>query len=66
VPVNIFTPSARINPSLAVKNNILYMYGGMFEDGDKQYTLNDLYSLGELISRLNHIIKFNHFIHLNL
>ncbi|XP_011499682.1 PREDICTED: kelch domain-containing protein 4 [Ceratosolen solmsi marchali] len=46
VPVSdTFTPAARINASLAVKNNILYMYGGMIEDGDKQYTLNDFYSL---------------------
>ncbi|XP_014222983.1 kelch domain-containing protein 4-like [Trichogramma pretiosum] len=40
-----FTPSPRINPGLAVKNNVLYMYGGLFEDGDKTYTLNDFYSL---------------------
>ncbi|XP_058805252.1 kelch domain-containing protein 4-like [Phymastichus coffea] len=43
--VEIFTPSPRINPGLAVKYNTLYLYGGMFEDGDKQYTLNDFYSL---------------------
>lgn len=41
-----FTPSPRINPGMAVKNGVLYMYGGMFEAGDKQYTLNDFYSLG--------------------
>ncbi|KAJ8674008.1 hypothetical protein QAD02_005270 [Eretmocerus hayati] len=43
--VNIFTPSPRINPGLAVKHNVLYLYGGMFEDGDKQFTLSDMYSL---------------------
>ncbi|OXU28692.1 hypothetical protein TSAR_007128 [Trichomalopsis sarcophagae] len=43
--INIFTPSARINPGLAVKQNTLYLYGGMFEDGDRTYTLNDFYSL---------------------
>ncbi|XP_043285970.1 kelch domain-containing protein 4-like [Venturia canescens] len=42
---NIFSPSPRINAGLAVKNGILYLYGGMFEDGDKQFTLNDFYSL---------------------
>lgn len=43
---NIFVPSPRINPGLAVKHNVLYLYGGMLEVGDRQYTLNDLYSLG--------------------
>ncbi|XP_014206209.1 kelch domain-containing protein 4 [Copidosoma floridanum] len=43
--VNIFMPSPRINPGLAVKHNILYLYGGMYEEGDKQYTLSDFYSL---------------------
>lgn len=42
---DIFMPCPRINAALAVKHNILYLYGGMFEDGDRQYTLNDLYSL---------------------
>ena len=42
---NIFVPSPRINPGLAVKHNVLYLYGGMLEVGDRQYTLNDLYSL---------------------
>ena len=45
---NVFIPSARINPGLAVKNNVLYMYGGLFEDGDRTYTLNDFYSLGNI------------------
>merc|ERR1740137_448400 len=30
---------------MAVKRGVLYMYGGMYEDGDKQLTLNDFYSL---------------------
>lgn len=47
--VNIFTPSPRINPGLAVKQNTLYLYGGMFEDGDRTYTLNDFYSLGDIL-----------------
>lgn len=42
-----FTPCPRINPGLAVKNNNLYLYGGMFEDGNKQYTFNDFYYLGK-------------------
>lgn len=44
---NVFTPSPRINPGLIMKNNILYMYGGMIEVDDRQYTLNDFYSLGK-------------------
>lgn len=45
VKVGTFTPCPRINPGLAVKHNILYLYGGMFEDGSRQYTFNDFYSL---------------------
>lgn len=40
-----FTPSPRINCGLAIKHGVLYLFGGMFEDGDKQITFNDLYSL---------------------
>ncbi|CAL7933535.1 unnamed protein product [Xylocopa violacea] len=42
---NVFVPCPRINPGLAIKHSILYLYGGMFEDGDRQYTLSDFYSL---------------------
>ena len=41
----MFTPGKRMNTLLAVKHGILYMYGGVFEVGDKQYTLSDMYSL---------------------
>lgn len=61
------TPCPRINPGLAVKHNILYLYGGMFEDGNREYTLNDFYSLGKytgeqrsyLIVQRNQISIFN-------
>ncbi|KAK9687729.1 hypothetical protein QE152_g36047 [Popillia japonica] len=43
-PSDIFVPSPRMNSGLAVKHGTLYLYGGMFEDGDKQITLNDFYS----------------------
>lgn len=43
--VKLFRPSPRINSGLAVKHGVLYLYGGMFEDGDKQITFSDLYSL---------------------
>ncbi|XP_070617938.1 kelch domain-containing protein 4 isoform X3 [Erythrolamprus reginae] len=38
-------PCPRSNAMLAVKHGILYLYGGMFEVGDRQFTLNDLYAL---------------------
>ncbi|GFR85583.1 kelch domain-containing protein 4-like [Elysia marginata] len=40
-----FWPSARMNPSLVFKDGNLFMYGGIFEEGDKQVTLADLYKL---------------------
>lgn len=43
--VKLFRPSPRINCGLAIKHGTLYLYGGMFEDGDKQITFSDLYSL---------------------
>merc|ERR1739838_38926 len=43
--VDVFVPPPRINCGMAVKRGVLYMYGGMYEDGDKQLTLNDFYSL---------------------
>lgn len=45
---DIFSPSPRINPGLTIKNNTLYLYGGMVEDGNKQITFSDLYSLGTI------------------
>ncbi|XP_012279473.1 kelch domain-containing protein 4 [Orussus abietinus] len=38
-------PSPRMNAGLCFKHGILYLYGGMAEDGSRQYTLNDLHSL---------------------
>jgi hypothetical protein len=35
-----------MNCGLAVKHGLLYLYGGLIEDGDKQFTLSDFYSLG--------------------
>lgn len=43
---DVFIPSPRMNSGLVVKHNSLYLYGGLFEDENKQYTLNDFYSLG--------------------
>ncbi|XP_044519127.1 kelch domain-containing protein 4 isoform X2 [Gracilinanus agilis] len=38
-------PCPRSNAMLAVKQGLLYVYGGMFEAGDRQFTLNDFYCL---------------------
>ena len=40
-----FVPHARMNSMLAVKHGVLYMYGGLYEEGEKQLTLSDIYSL---------------------
>lgn len=40
-------PSARMKAALVVCKKHLYLYGGTVEDGNKQCTLADLYSLGE-------------------
>ncbi|XP_006860339.1 PREDICTED: kelch domain-containing protein 4 [Chrysochloris asiatica] len=41
----VVAPSPRSNAMLAVKHGLLYVYGGMFEAGDRQFTLSDLYCL---------------------
>lgn len=38
-------PCPRSSAMLAVKHGLLFVYGGMFEAGDRQVTLNDLYCL---------------------
>lgn len=43
--VPLFTPAPRMNAQMAIMNNVLYLYGGIFEEGDKQVTLTDFYSL---------------------
>ncbi|KAG8437434.1 hypothetical protein GDO86_008220 [Hymenochirus boettgeri] len=41
----VVEPCPRSNAMTAVKQGVLYIYGGMFEVGNRQFTLNDLYSL---------------------
>ena len=45
VEEKLFVPSGRMKPCMAVKNGVLYLYGGTFEDGDRQVTLSDFYAL---------------------
>ncbi|TEB35122.1 galactose oxidase, partial [Coprinellus micaceus] len=39
------TPIPRYNTMLAVLKNTLYIYGGIFEKGSHEYTLDDFYSI---------------------
>lgn len=43
---SVNVPSQRMKPGLAICKGALYLFGGEFEQGSKQYTLNDFYSLG--------------------
>ena len=38
-------PHPRFNAQLAVQNDVLYIYGGTFEKGDREYTLDELYAI---------------------
>uniref|UniRef100_M4C6S6 DUF4110 domain-containing protein n=1 Tax=Hyaloperonospora arabidopsidis (strain Emoy2) TaxID=559515 RepID=M4C6S6_HYAAE len=38
-------PCPRINPALMIRGNTLYVYGGVVEDGDREITLDDCWSL---------------------
>lgn len=40
-------PSPRMKASLVICKKQLYLYGGIVEDGNKQFTLADFYSLGK-------------------
>ncbi len=42
---SLMEPCPRSNAMATVKHGKLYLYGGMFEVGDRQFTLSDLYSL---------------------
>jgi hypothetical protein len=57
-----FTPSARMNCGLVVKHGYLYLYGGLVEEGDKQLTLSDFYSLGTNHSTVQPLFNVPHFL----
>ncbi|XP_030375150.1 kelch domain-containing protein 4 [Scaptodrosophila lebanonensis] len=42
-PTNV--PSPRMSPGLCVCKGVLYLFGGLHEEDDKQITLNDFYTL---------------------
>lgn len=41
-------PSSRMKAGLAICKGHLYLYGGIFEEENKQHTLSDFYSIGKL------------------
>lgn len=50
MPVSMEFPHQRFNALLAVQDDVLYIYGGTFEKGDREFTFDDLYAvdLGKL------------------
>ena len=38
-------PHARFNAQLAVQGDVLFIFGGTFENGDREYTFDDMYSI---------------------
>merc|ERR1712066_469272 len=46
-----FEPCPRMCSISVIKDSVLYLYGGLFEDGDAQFTLNDFWSLD--LKRMN-------------
>lgn len=45
MPVSIEFPHQRFNAQLAVQDDVLYIYGGTFEKGDREFTFDDLYAI---------------------
>jgi hypothetical protein len=45
MPVSMEFPHMRFNAQLAVQEDVLYIYGGTFEKGDREFTFDDLYAI---------------------
>lgn len=45
MPVSMEMPHPRFNAQLAVQDDVLYIYGGTFEKGDREFTFDDLYAI---------------------
>lgn len=45
MPVTLEPPHPRFNAQLAVQEDILFIYGGTFEKGDREFTFDDLYAI---------------------
>ena len=45
MPVSMELPHQRFNSLLAVQDDVLYIYGGTFEKGDREFTFDDMYAI---------------------
>lgn len=45
MPVSLEPPHPRFNAQLAVQDDVLYIYGGTFEKGDREFTFDDMYAI---------------------
>lgn len=45
MPVSMEMPHPRFNAQLTVQDDVLYIYGGTFEKGDREFTFDDLYAI---------------------
>ncbi|KOS19489.1 Kelch repeat-containing protein 3 [Escovopsis weberi] len=43
--VSMEPPHVRFNAQLTVQNDVLYIYGGTYEKGDREFTFDDLYAI---------------------
>ncbi|KAF3762445.1 galactose oxidase, partial [Cryphonectria parasitica EP155] len=45
MPVTMEFPHPRFNAQLAVQDDVLYIYGGTFEKGDREFTFDEMYAI---------------------
>lgn len=45
MPMSLELPHPRFNAQLTVQDDVLYIYGGTFEKGDREFTFDDLYAI---------------------
>ncbi|KAF5558217.1 kelch repeat-containing protein [Fusarium mexicanum] len=45
MPVTMEPPHVRFNAQMAIQDDVLYIYGGTFEKGDREFTFDDLYAI---------------------
>lgn len=55
-------PCPRMSTMMAIQKSTLYLYGGMIEKGEKQFTLSDMHSLGNYFLLAHYLIVF--YVHL--
>ncbi|KAI5786958.1 hypothetical protein DFH27DRAFT_574544 [Peziza echinospora] len=44
-PISLTLPQPRFNSALAVQNDTLYIYGGTWEKGDREFTFDEMYAV---------------------